>query len=305
MKQFILFVSALLWLSTSTAAQQYYVELQAMSKVEGQLVDAGSWRSQSISFSTIASGAFYWTDGGEHGSTGAIISTSTLPRAGTECCFHLLLGGSASQLRLTGTMLNLRISNQDSIETGRRLILDRPIVLNEPIDLDLGRIRDGREIVLRTTIRDTRPVRESACEPQQMKLTSVSYHNGKVLGTHGAGRELAGIRKPISTSFSIPVDDAASQAVEYTADIRFSDGIADINKPTTSTLTFVRTYAIDTLHYGYTPANPQVRYESTYTRTIDVIPGRILKIVIPPDTPSVRGFAIEDTLVINPGGQTN
>jgi hypothetical protein len=60
-------------------------------------------------------------------------------------------------------------------------------------------------------------------------------------------------------------------------------------------------YTIDTLHYSRTPVTPHVQYESTYTREIELIPGRILKVVIPVDTPSVRGFAIEDTLIINPG----
>ncbi len=43
-----------------------------------------------------------------------------------------------------------------------------------------------------------------------------------------------------------------------------------------------------------------VVYASKYTKDIEIVLGKMLKLVFPPDTPSVRGFDIEDTLIIVP-----
>lgn len=301
MKHLIQAVIIFLSLSASIQADSYYIEMQAMNKTDDSLVDAGVWRSNVISFRNVTSGLFYWSDDGGHGTFGSSIWPFATPAAAMEFYYHFTLGGSSSQLRLIATILTMRTINFGVIESGNRKTLDLPIKLNEPIDLDIGLLPDGREIVLQITISDSLPARETICVPGQFRLVSLSYFEGKMHSKHGAGRGLANIIRPISTSFSIPVDDAASQYLKYEAEISFLPSLTDIDSATTVTLNFIRRYAIDTLHYNRNAVNPQIRYESTYAKEITLVPGRILKIIIPSDTPSVHGFTIEDTLIINPG----
>lgn len=285
----------------SLEANEYYLEMEAMNRIDNDLVYAGAWSSMGLSFTDVASGVFFWSEAGRHGTFGGTIWPFAAPSASVESYYHFTLGGTPSQLRLIGTVLTVQVTDHDVIDSGRRESINLAITLNEPIDLDIGTLPNGRQIVLRTTVRDTKPTRGITCGPGQMKLVSVSYLDGKVQSSHGASRDLANTVKPIQTSFSCPRDDAASQFMSYNAEISFSPPLVEVNTTITSTLTFIRRYAIDTLNYIRNPIDPHVRYESTYSRDITLEPGRILKIVIPADTPSVRGFRIEDTLMINPG----
>ena len=301
MKHLIQAVIIFLSLSASIQANPYYIEMQAMNKIDDSLVDAGARYGSMISFRDVSSGVFYWSDAGGHGTFGNSIWPFAAPTAALEFYYNFTLGGSPSQPKLIGTLLTIRVKDSDNVISGNRKTLDLPINLNEAIDFDIGLLPDGREIVLQITISDTQPARETICEPGQLKLISLSYFEGKMRSKHGAGRSLANIIIPISTSFSVPVDDAASQYLKYEAEISFLPTLTDIDSATTVTLNFIRRYAIDTSHYNRTEVNPHIRYESTYTKEITLVPGRILKIIIPSDTPSVRGFTIEDTLIINPG----
>ena len=301
MKHLMQAVIIILSLSASIQANPYYIEMQAMNKIDDSLVDAGARYGSMISFRDVTSGVFYWSDAGGHGTFGNSIWPFAAPNAGLEFYYNFTLGGSPSQPRLIGTVLTIRVKDSDNIISGKRMILDQPVKLNEAIDLDMGLLPDGREIVLQITISDTQPARETICPPGQLRLISLSYFEGKMRSKHGAGRSLANTIKPISISFSVPVDDAASQYVKYEAEISFLPALTDIDSATTITLNFIRRYAIDTLHYRRNAVNLYIRYESTYTKEITLVPGRILKIIIPSDTPSVRGFTIEDTLIINPG----
>ncbi len=301
MKQLMQAIIILLSLSATIQANSYYIEMQAMNRTDDSLVYAGARYSKMILFRDVASGVFFWSDDGGHGTFGNSIWPFATPAAATEFYYHLTLGGSRSQLRLIGTILTVRTINLGVIESGNRKTLDQPIKLNEAIDFDIGLLPDGREIVLQITVRDTMPARETICAPGQFRLISLSYFEGKIRSQHGAGRGLANIIRPISTSFSLPIDDVASQYLKYEAEINFLPSFTDIDSATTVTLNFIRRYAIDTLHYSRTVVTPQIRYESTYTKEITLVPGRILKIIIPSDTPSVHGFTIEDTLIINPG----
>jgi len=301
MKQLIQAVIILLSLCASIQANPYYIEMQAMNRTDDSLVDAGTWSGKMISFKDVASGVFYWSDHGRHGTFGNSIWDFTAPTAGLEFYYNFTLGGSPSQPKLIGTVLAIRVKDSDNIISGKRMIIDQPVKLNEAIILNAGLLPDGREIVLQITVRDSFPVKERKLEPYQLRLISLSYFEGKILSKHGAGRALENTIKPISTSFSIPVDDAASQYLQYDAEISFQPTLTDIDSSTTITLNFIRRYTIDTLHYIRTEVNPQIRYQSTYTKEITLVPGRILKIIIPSDTPSVHGFTIEDTLIINPG----
>jgi len=301
MKQLIQTVIILMSLSASIQANSYYIEMQALNRTDDSLVDAGVRYGSMISFRDVSSGVFYWSDAGGHGTFGNSIWPFAAPTAALEFYYNFTLGGSPSQPKLIGTVLIIRVKDSDNIIFGKRIILDQPVILNEAIDFDIGLLPDGREIVVQITITDTKPASETICAPGWLKLISLIHFEGKMHFKHGAGRVLENTIEPISTSLSLPIDDAASQYLKYDPEISFLPTLTDIDSSITTTLNFIRRYAIDTLHYSRSVANPQIRYESTYTKEITLVPGRILKIIIPSDTPSVRGFTIEDTLIINPG----
>ena len=87
---------------------------------------------------------------------------------------------------------------------------------------------------------------------------------------------------------------------ESDIDLDFSSHGDVAKEPLRGQLSFVRTYTIDTLHYAHAAFSADVVYTSHYTKDIEIVPGKMLKLIFPSDTPSVRGFDIEDTLIIVP-----
>jgi len=175
MKQLMQAVIILLSLSASIQAKPYYIEMQAMNRTDGSLVDGGARAGKMISFRDVASGVFYWSDAGGHGTFGNSIWPFTAPAAALEFYYNFTLGGSPSQPKLIGTVLTIRVKDSDNIISGNRIILDQPVKLNEAIDFDIGLLPDGREIVLQITVRDTMPASETICAPGWLKLISLIH----------------------------------------------------------------------------------------------------------------------------------
>ena len=159
---------------------------------------------------------------------------------------------------------------------------------------------NGQRVVLRATIRDALPSLLFECGINQLKLITINYNESRVYNMVQNSRGLAPSSQPLATEFSIPVDSSVWQHMKYEADIRFVPSIDDIRSATTSTMTIIRRYAIDTLHYGDSFV-PDVHYESKYSKELSFFRGRAMKIVIPPDTPSIHGFNVQDTLIVLPG----
>jgi hypothetical protein len=73
-----------------------------------------------------------------------------------------------------------------------------------------------------------------------------------------------------------------------------------LEEPFNTTLTFYRTYYIDIDHISMQEFSWEFMYSSLFSKQIELIPGEKLILVFPPDTPSVHGFDIEDTLILRP-----
>ena len=74
----------------------------------------------------------------------------------------------------------------------------------------------------------------------------------------------------------------------------------NLDEPFQTELTFRRIYKIDTLYVSEREFSVDVTYSSEYKEKVELIPGKMLMLVFPADTPSVRGFDRVDTLYIRP-----
>lgn len=292
----------LLLLGATCLAQELYLELEALQFLNDTIIDGHASSRTRISFNKTVSNVYYWSDDGSFGTFGGSNWSDKAPKASVETYCHLTLSGNPSRVILTGTIISIRVVDGNKIESGFRENIDTPVIINQTIDVHGTTLPSGRRVVLRTTISDAVPSHSSSCEINQLKLITINHHEDKVYNLVQNGRELSPASSSIATEFSIPVDSLVWQHMKYETDIGFSPSIEDIRSAMTSTMTIIRRYAIDTLHYGDAFVS-DVRYESTYSKTLRFFPGRILKIVIPPDTPSIHGFNIQDTLIVNPGSE--
>jgi hypothetical protein len=202
---------------------------------------------------------------------------------------------------LYGRAWLMHLADSATITGGGRVSIRQPIRYDEPVLVRLGKLPDGIGISLNVTISRERISGHCATTTQPVQLVTVQYENGEMRSNHAAGRTAVAEPSPVKTWFSLPINDAASQVLTYEAEIRFSQDLEHLAGARSVDFSLIRTYTIDTLHYRLEETTPDVTYRSTYTRRLQLEPGAEYRIVIPPDTPSVRGFDIEDTLIVVPG----
>ncbi|MGD8922828.1 MAG: hypothetical protein PVH24_06230, partial [Candidatus Zixiibacteriota bacterium] len=122
--------------------------------------------------------------------------------------------------------------------------------------------------------------------------------NGETVAAAGNASPLSQERT-FTTNFSNR-HDSVYQRAQYEATIRFSKPVQLSELPVHCAVTFERTYRIDTLYVPYSSFEADVVYRSRYQRDIAIERDKSVQFVFPPDTPSVRGFDILDTLIIAP-----
>jgi hypothetical protein len=213
----------------------------------------------------------------------------------------------AKEMFLYGRVWLMHISDTTVIDGGRRISIKQPIRFNDPLLVRLGRLPDGVSISLNITVSREPISADSYIRTQPIQIVTVQYQDGERISHHAAGRPASAHPSPVKTSFSLPIDIAVSGAeahafriLEYEADVRLSISPDSLIQSRLVDFELIRTYRIDTLHYSLEDIKADLTFTSTYKRRLAMEPGVELRIIVPPDTPSVHGFDIEDTLIVVP-----
>jgi len=294
-------IPIMLFLASTLSAQETenkFLEVRLMYEENGHLIDGGITAGCFVLTGESCQNVFWWKDK-SHGVRGSIVSNQvTNPQHELITSFSLV--AQKNQTLLSGTTYSMSLTDSGLISNGYKITVKQPISLEQKVILDAGKLNDGRIIKLQVSIYHDQPTRFLTHESNWIELVTTHLVEGTVKSQHSGGRSLS--RKPIKieTKFSMQLDNKSWQVVEYSADIIFSCSIDDMMAGKKCSVTFTRTYSIDTVHFALTEFSEDVLYTSTNIQQLKFAPGQILKLVFPPDTPSVRGFDFEDTLIITP-----
>jgi len=245
-----------------------------------------------------AAATFYGSDS----STG--VTTGMILRESGELRFELPIAAtfyrSPERLLLVGNACLINLSNGADIASGHRVEFKRTITLDSPALIPVGNFPDGVGVGVEITV-STEPKVHRSQLTRGLQVITVQTWNGVVQSVASSGRVISPHPDTIDNTFSLsgPLPDSR-RVLKYSGIVSFSQDIAKLQATTPITLTFVRKYAIDTLHYAATPFAATEFLTSKNSRVVTVTPGEVLKVVIPPDTPSVGGFDITDTLIVVP-----
>ena len=286
-----------------------YLQIEPMIGDTPPLSDAGIVGGCYIGPGKECKGLFYMNDDGSGVFVGTIIN-NLVPNPNFELLYSITLTREGGRDMLVGSAYAMQLSPEGEILGGRRTEIRQYFTYGEEIVLaqPVGRLGNGETIFLQMSahIQEPRPVDKSAEHP--ITLISTQLVDGEqysqVRNWYSSLRSTHAFR----TGFRSEEKNGAYEVLKYEVKVevdydrgfeRLPDADAG-GQPDRGRLSFSRRYVIDTLNYPHASFSPDVTYVSEYKKDVDIIPGKMLKLIFPPDTPSVRGFNIEDTLIIVP-----
>ncbi len=257
----------------------------------------------------VCDGLFYIDDDGSGVLVGSIIN-DLVSNPNFELLYSITLTQEGGRDMLIGSAYAMQLSPEGEILGGRRTEIRQYFAYGEEIVLaqPVGRLPSGESIFLQMSANTQKPepIDESAQHP--ITLISTQLIDGEQYSQVRNWYNHLTNAYAFRTGFRSEERNGAFQVLKYEVEIRVDYGegfdrwtVSDVaTQPVKGRLAFSRIYAIDTLNYPHASFTPDVTYMSEYTKDVDIVPGKMLKLIFPPDTPSVRGFDIEDTLIIVP-----
>ncbi len=286
-----------------------YLQIDLMVGNRAVLADAGMMGGCYIRPGKDCKGLFYWSDDGSGVLVGSLIN-DLVPKPNFELLYSMTLTKEAGRDVLVGTAYAMQLSDEGEILGGRRTRIRQYLAPGEEIVLaqPVGRLGSGESIFLQISGERQKPEPADKSAEHPVTLISTQLQDGEECSQtrnwYSRPRDTYAFR----TGFSLNEKNGAYEFLKYEVHVRlnYDDGSGwptgddAAGEPVKGRLSFDRKYIIDTLHYRHASFSPDVVYESGFKKDIEIVPGKMLKLIFPPDTPSVRGFDIEDTLIIVP-----
>jgi hypothetical protein len=219
-----------------------------------------------------------------------------------ELLYSLTVFEENSGIHVNGSVYTVNFRpGTDSIVSGEKKEFNKDIELNRKYQFLGGYLPYGKKVYLEINATGGwEPVSISSGKASNLELKSTLLHDNRVYGSHAAAQMFQDEPNVFESRFQLPAkNDSHTEYMHYMVKIRFSEELNKITRPTDCRITFQRMYMIDTLK-DVTDNRYDMGYFSSFEKEIALSPGKELKIIFPPDTPSVRGFDIEDTLMIKP-----
>ncbi len=298
-------------LAVADTPDRLYLRIEPIIGDSSPLAGAGIMCGCYIGLGKKCNGLFFMNDDGSGILVGTIIN-DLVPNPEFELLYSMTLTKEAGRDMLIGSAYAMQLSPEGEILGGRRTEIRQYLTYGEEIVLaqPVGQLGNGETIFLQMTADEQKPRRVDKSAEHPITLISTQLEDGKeysqarnwynsvksayAFRAHFNSTENNGAYELLKYKVEIDVD------CESDIDLDFSSHGDVAKEPLRGQLSFVRTYTIDTLHYPHASFSPDVVYTSKYTKEVKIVLGKMLKLVFPPDTPSVRGFDIEDTLIIVP-----
>jgi len=184
--------------------------------------------------------------------------------------------------------------------SGEKTSVEKALVLEKKTLVGSFGLQDGRDVQLFVTLHDNCPRNSTDCGENAVTLTTSVSSHGKSFAQKTQVRKLLAEAMNFQSVVRSTGTDGKVLTLKYATKVRIPGCIAAIKEPARCQVTFQRSYQITTSQTNGINSQAAVSYSSQNMQEVVLEPGKELRLVFPPDEPSVEGFDIEDTLVINP-----
>lgn len=241
----------------------------------------------------------YYRAGHEHGVYGEGLYRET-DSLYFEMSHSLILTIDKGQLRLRGKIYALNLSSDGTIESGKRTIVNETVSIGKPILIPVGVIDSAEKISLRVTIIHEKPEEIPLMPDSPIRLITTFLDGGKKWSSTMHAFARLETLTTVKTGFGTRLVAGKRDQIKY--EVRISlPGIPErIENVYDGLLQFERLYFIDTGFVAGSEFQSDITMTTKYRKSVRLVPGEMFMLVIPPDSPMVRNFGIEDTLVIVP-----
>jgi hypothetical protein len=251
-----------------------------------------------ISQEQLLNGAYYIADK----SCGITADASAYRPGGMsfEMAFNMKVQTSDQGTWLSGTAYALNYSGEERRGGGERTSVEKALALGKKILVGSFSLQDGRDVQLFATLLDDCPPNNADCGENAVTLITSVSSRGKTFANKTQSRKLLAEAMEFRSVLESDDKDGKHSELQYAAMVRVPDGIRALKEPTRCQIVFQRNYRITAQQTGATKSQSAVSYSSQNVQEVLLEPGKELRLVFPPDEPSVEGFDIEDPLIIVP-----
>lgn len=273
------------------------------------MLDAGMTGGCYVRYGEECKGLFFFGDNGS-GMRMGTLRDEELQGKRFEMLYSLTRTQKDNRDVLVGTVYAMQIDDKEDIISGKRTEFEQPIdpkdenVLAHPV----GKLDTGENVLLQIETSAAAPMADDSAGRFPVVLVSTQLENGKQCSQVKNRDANFGNRFAFRGSFTRPGRNDSQEELQYQIAVQIKSALdlatwaatASPGQTVDGQLDFQRQYAVNVTNKGGSPVLERMAYQSQYTKAITLVAGQKLTLVFPPDTPSVHGFNIEDTLIIAP-----
>ncbi|KAA3633210.1 MAG: hypothetical protein DWP97_09670 [Calditrichaeota bacterium] len=211
-----------------------------------------------------------------------------------ELIYSLRAGEVRGDNRLYGTCYSFQYTDSSSFLIGVKKVIDTSIELNEELKIPVGKLPNENKVFVGITLIDEMPDMK---HDENTAITLITSDNTDFNAVNN--KYTLTEMTNFSTGTYIRKDGKINQ-LKYQIEINLPDLPNDFESPFETELLFKRKYLIDEDFFEMNSFQVDYTFKSEYRKKVTLIPGETIMFVFPPDTPSVRGFDMMDTLYIRP-----
>lgn len=217
-----------------------------------------------------------------------------------ELVFNFQILGSGDYYLLAGATRALNYRGGSGPGRAERSSIEKQIPIGVKVPISSFSLPDGRQVTISVKLAETLPTDCPDCKQSAVSLRSVFSRNGNVFSSARVGKKFLAEAMEFHSSFEADAAGAGSPQFLYQVLVQIPNALDALTQPTETQVTLQRIYQFSSSHRSDPKNQTEGRFSSRITRAITLEPGKELRLVIPPDTPSLGGFEILDTLIILP-----
>ncbi len=217
-----------------------------------------------------------------------------------ELVFNLLLSINDGGSWLAGATRALNYADSEQPGRAERTSIEKALPMGQEELVCSHKLPDGRQIYLRVELRSELPEDCADCGQSAVVLRSSYLRNGVKVSSGSAGRKFLAEAMEFQSGVGEISNGADASEMKYIVMVSMPGALKALKERTECRITFQRAYQIRSRGGSGGEGESSVNYTSKNVKDVVLEPGKELRLVFPPDTPAVEGYAIEDTLIILP-----
>lgn len=217
-----------------------------------------------------------------------------------EIAYNMRIKADNQGTWLSASAYALNYSEGQKRGLGEKTTVEKALMIDKKTLIGSFGLQDGRDAQLFATLLEDCPQNNTDCGENAVTLITTVSSNGKSFAHKTQVRKL--MAETLNFQSEIKSEGAGGKVsqLRYAARVQIQGCTKALTEPTQCQVVFQRSYQIISSQTNGTNSQAAVNYTSQNMQEVTLEPGKELRLVFPPDQPSVEGFDIEDTLVINP-----